>query len=171
MLRIAGFIGMLAVFAACSDVYVRNMDAGQVVPYKALVAGKVGLEGLAGKVLRLDAGDAIPVRLELDTPLVGLERKDVRVVLKRPVYVSVEPPAGTDAAAFAAAAADQAALGRLLARTKVALSLDGKRWAPLSSFAGLKEAFSIKGGQLSIGFSISKERGDSIDVVLKTISG
>jgi hypothetical protein len=106
---------------------------------------KVGKEIQAGRdvVLKIRKGQTIPLVITLVFPGAQLKAGENSIVFTRDLYL-------------------------LISNSAMQVSPDGQRWADIGDFASHKELFGLSGGDISVGFSATKEAGARISVDVKT---
>ena len=135
-------------------------------------------DAITSHVAYLDDGDIIPVKIKIESDLVGLYQDQVDLIVKQKTYFRLTfPPDMTreKLAKIMTLVMDQESLAQLTPDEKkmlfkgimLYLSPDAIHWAPLSDMRALKELFGIKGGQVSLGASMSEAEGFGANFSLK----
>ena len=95
--------------------------------------------GRGGFVVRVKKGEALPVRLSTRLGVARLKSQRNELVFERDVYLFV-------------------------AKRRVHLSPDGKRWVALGSWRTMKRLFGIRRGTVQVGFGVSQKDGPLVTV-------
>jgi len=134
---------LLFAFTGCATIHRIDIDRGSVIPVSKILSDPAGSESIGkavqeGKdvVLFVAKGQSIPLKINLDTPLVKVENGKNSLVFMQHTYL-------------------------LISRSGFMVSPDGERWAAIQDLKALKKLYGFKGGSLSIGFGVSKEEGAS----------
>lgn len=141
-------IACAAALAAAGCSGIRTIDAGTVktltlaeLPAAAAPAAGVAPVGPGPMIVRVRAGERIPLRLELAAPFAELAAGENALVFSRDVYLYVAPD-------------------------DVMIGFDGVRFARMGDWEAIRELAGIEGGTLSIGFGAGVSEGPRIDVKL-----
>jgi hypothetical protein len=136
--------------AACSSIQLMDSSKREILQVPDGVSEpatweKVGKEIQAGRdvVLKIRRGQTIPLLMTLVFPGVQLKTGENSLVFTRDVYL-------------------------LISNSAMKISPDGQRWADIGDFASHRELFGFNGGDISLGFSATKEAGARISVDVKT---
>lgn len=145
---LAGSLAM--VLAGCSSIVVMDSTKREVLPVpdglnEPATWEKVGKEIQAGRdvVLKIRKGQSIPLVIALVFPGVQLKTGENSLVFTRDIYL-------------------------LISSSAMKISPDGQRWADIGDLASHKDLFGFSGGDISVGFSATKEAGARISVDVKT---
>lgn len=139
------FAALLA--SGCAHTTVIDTQGMEVVPIGGLgdhikAKGNPFTDPKRPVLIRLPAGESIPVNLLLRAPFVELEGGSPALRFKRDVLLYFGP-------------------GKLL------LSFDGRRFAQFGDFQGLKEVAGVSRGQLSIGLKVTEAEGARITMAVE----
>jgi hypothetical protein len=134
------------VAAGCAGI--RTMDAAQV-PTATLAeleadpaAWGLGTAEWEGPlIVRIPAGETVPLRLALDVPFATLDAGANSVRFEREVLF-------------------------YLSRGELLVSPDGRRWADLSDWTVVRELFGLESGTFAIGFGVNAETGAAFTVAV-----
>jgi hypothetical protein len=111
-------------------------------PAKMLDYAKIIQEG-KDIVFKIPEGQAIPLKLNLDSPVAKLDPGKNQVVFTRDVYLWIS-------------------------KSQARVSPDGQRWADIGNLKSIGKVFGFGKGQFSLGFYATKEEGAAVSVDLKT---
>ena len=127
-------------------------------------------------VAYLDEGEIIPLKIKIESDLIGVYQDQIDLILKKKTYFKVIlPPDMPRRDLEKILALDQERLANLSQNEKAALfkgimlyiSPDASRWAPLDSKKAIEEVFGEGGGEMSLGLAISETEGIWALFVLK----
>jgi hypothetical protein len=120
------------------------------------------VDNVSDYVVYLDAGDRIPLKVNLDSSVVHVADHEIDLVLKRRIYFRLTLPDGVDTGDLEEMTEEERQ--KILRGLRVYLSPDAERWAPYTDLRAVKDVLGIAGGSVSFGMGISKE--DGIGMVL-----
>jgi len=115
------------------------------------------VENLSGCIVYLNAGDAIPVKMTLDSELFDITHEDIYLILKRKMFFRAIIPEGFDTEDLSVMSEQERQ--RFYKSFKIYLSSDSKRWAQYTDIKAIEQIFGIKGGAFSFGMGLTREEG------------
>jgi hypothetical protein len=121
-----------------SGVPVRTL--GELSQNPSPLEDAMGGDGAA--VVKIAAGDRVPLQLRVDTPVFRAEGGDNALVFERDAYLYIT-------------------------KRGALVSPDGERWAAMGDSKALRRLFGMEHGSLQVGFGISRERGPEARVVVE----
>lgn len=125
-------------------------------------------DAITRHVAYLDEGEIIPLKIKIESDLIGVYQDQVDLILKKKTYFRVTlPPNMSRQDLEKILTLDQERLANLSQNEKKALfkgimlyiSPDASRWAPLDNKKAIKEVFGLGGGEMSLGLAISETDG------------
>jgi hypothetical protein len=97
--------------------------------------------GHSGAVVSIAAGEKLPVRVALHSPLIDLEAGDSSLRFDRDAFLYVT-------------------------RTMIMASPDRERWARIGDSRSLRQLFGVGQGSLEVGFGVHRSRGPLLSISL-----
>ena len=138
---------ILWLFAGCATIYQKNVSQFNVftisqINQDSAIAKEIGEEINLGKtiVIKVSKGESIPLKLNINIPVVAFEKSENSIVLNSDEYISISKTDGLQ------------------------VSPDGQQWASIGNMRALKKLYNFRKGQVSVGFSITKENGPQISI-------
>lgn len=174
MLRYVFLCMLVAAMTGCARPATPPPEPARILPlesYRQLQR----VEDIAASVGFLEAGTQIPVRLQVDSPWLGLEEQQIQLLLKRRIYFRVVLPGDYTQEQLDSLRQklegdhQEAELGGLLRGVMLLLGRDPGHLAPLTDGTALKEAFDIRDGLMSAGLGLNTTEGLSLTLSLKTL--
>ena len=158
------FLITIFLTAGCTNtgIVLQDYEPEQMIHYSEIQ----NVENLSGFIVYLNAGDAIPVKMELDSELFDIEHEDIHLILKKKIFFRAIIPEDLDTVDLSLLSKQEKQM--FYKRFKIYLSSDSKRWALYSDIKTIEQIFGIKGGAFSFGMGITKENGLSVLLKLKT---
>lgn len=140
--------GVLLGLTGCSRITKMNKAELTVIPITDIKTNPakwetIGKDLQAGKefVFLIEKGQSIPVKLSFNAPFGKLNAGKNTLEFTRDMYL-------------------------LISMTKIRISPDGQSWADIHDLPSIKELLGYDKGDLSIGFSASKEEGTQITIAV-----
>lgn len=173
------FMAIAAMGCSSSQILIRDHGADAFRPLKELAQEP---EGAFKRdcVAYLEADQAIPLRLSIDSDWLKLGQEQVTLVAKKRIYFWLALPEDAtperlqsllklDAEQVARMSEKERAAA--LAGVSIYLSPDGVRWATPRDDAGLKELFELRGGSVSVGMGMNQKEGVWVSLALQILGG
>jgi hypothetical protein len=142
-----GFLAFVVLAASgCARVQRLDLNGIPTMTLADLRADSTPLEhairaGQTGAVIRIAAGERLPVRLSLRSSVINLEAGDNSLRFDRDAYLYVS-------------------------RDAIMASPDRERWARIGDHRGLGRLFGVEHGSLEIGFGVHRSEGPRVTVGL-----
>jgi hypothetical protein len=143
-------IGLSLLFSTgCATIHRRDVAQFNVIPIFEVMENSPRRQDIAkeiteGKtvIFKVDKGQAIPLKLNLDIPVCKSIKSENMIVFIRDVYLSIS-------------------------QTRFEISPDGQRWASFGDIRALKKLFGIREGTFSVAYLASQFLGTFISVDVK----
>lgn len=149
------FFITIALIAGCTKpgIVLQDYEAEQMIHYSQMQ----NVENLSGCIVYLNAGDAIPVKMKLDSELFDIKHEDIYLILKKKMFFRAIIPEGFDTEDLSIVSEQERQ--KFYKSFKIYLSSDSKRWALYTDIKAVEQIFGIKGGTFSFGMGVTKEEG------------
>jgi len=137
------------------------------------------IRALNNQAAYLDQGEAIPLKLSIDSEWLGLRQDHVDLIAKRRIYVRLTVPEDMSKERLERVLSldaeklsnmSDAERAQLFKDVMLYLSSDASHWAPLNDSKALKEVFEIRGGSVSVGMGMNATEGAWASLALKVLS-
>jgi len=143
-------VAFLIFCSGCATVHYFDSSGLDVKPLPDLVAepdewkqiAKVVQNG-GDVVIMAPKGYSIPLKINIDIPIVNLVPGNNRIVFSRDVYI-------------------------LISSKTLRISPDGKQWAYIKNMEAIQELFSFAKGKFSVGFGASEKEGTFMTVGIES---
>jgi hypothetical protein len=131
----------------------------------------------------LEKGDTVPLRINLDTDLIGISQKSIDFVIKQKLFFMVKTPDAPSKEEFellkkmTAHSIDDSEQDKLMEelltpeffkRYMLYVSKDAVHWAPICDGEAIKQVLEVKGGSFSFGFGVDHKAGVRSVLTIKT---
>ncbi len=145
----------ITLIAGCTKpgIVLQDYEPDQMIHYSQMQ----NVENLSGCIVYLSAGDAIPVKMKLDSELFDITHEDIYLILKRKMFFRAIIPEGFDTEDLSVMSEQERQ--RFYKSFKIYLSSDSKRWALYTDIKAIEQIFGIKGGAFSFGMGLTREEG------------
>jgi hypothetical protein len=155
---------MITIIVGCAkpSIIFQEFKTEQIIHYRQMK----NIETISDYVVYLNKGDKIPLKMTLDSELIGIDNKKINLILKQKVYFRLRMPEGINAKNRSAISKEEKQ--EFFKNTMIYLSSDAKRWAPYTDIKAIEKVFGINGGSFSFGMGITKEDGITIFLNAKT---
>lgn len=168
---------VLFVFAAgCggNDIVVRKFEPSHIRHVSELekLDNVAELKDYAGY---LDKGDTFPLKLDIDSNILGVNQKSLDIMIKQRLYFMVklpENPTKEELARLEKLDFDKmtkSEMDSFFRRYMLYVGTDAEHWAPMYDGRALKQVLGIKGGTFSLGFGMDKKEGVKSVLSVKTV--
>ena len=161
------FLAILVILVAsfsCAkpSIIFQDFKTEQIIHYSQMK----NIENISNYVVYLDKGDLIPLKIALDSEILGIADEEINLILKQKIYFRLKMPEGLNADDISSMSEEEKK--KHLKEILVYLSPDAIRWAPYTDIKAVAQVFGIKGGSVSFGTGVTKEEGIKIFVRAKT---
>lgn len=145
----------IILIAGCAKpgIVLQDYEPEQIIHYSQMQ----NVENLSSTIVYLNAGDAIPVKMTLDSELLDIKHEDIHIILKQKMFFRTIIPESFDTEDLSAMSEQERQ--RFYKSFKIYLSSDSKRWALYTDIKAIEQIFGIKGGAFSFGMGVTKEEG------------
>lgn len=145
----------ITLIAGCAKpgIVIQEYEPEQIIHYSQMQ----NVENLSGSIVYLNAGDAIPVEITLDSELLDIMHEDIHLILKQKMFFKTIIPEGFDTKDLSTMSEQERQ--RFYNSFKIYLSSDSKRWTLYTDIKSIEHIFGIKGGAFSFGMGVRREEG------------
>ena len=145
-----------------SDVVTKRFDDSDIIHFSEMKSDK----DLVNKVVYLNAGDQIPVDIQVDSSVLGIEDKSVNLVLKKKIFFRLVMPEELVLSELKNIPENKKQ--QILKRSMIYLSSDALKWAKYTEFKAIEKLLGIGGGSFSMAFGITKKDGPKLSLLAIT---
>lgn len=150
---------ILLVLVGCSKVRIQKRDSKTVVHYSEYFSSIKGADDFKDIAFYLDKGEAIPLRLELDTLFFEISKIKHELVLRQKIYGRIEILKECEETFK-----PWEDLKKCL--KMVEISPDAITWTPIYDVKSIKGLFKIEQSRFVFSFTASKKTGTQLDYKL-----
>ncbi len=122
----------------------------------------------------LNKGDTFPLKLDIDSNIVGIRQKTLDIVLKQKLYFMMKLPENPTKEELAKlekldfANMSKSEQESFFSRYMLYVGTDAEHWAPICDGRALKRVLGIKGGTFSLEFGMDEKEGVKSVLTVKT---
>jgi hypothetical protein len=131
----------------------------------------------------LEKGDTVPLRINLDTDLIGINQKSIDFVFKQKLFFMVKTPDDPTKEELEilkkmidlsiddlerSKLMEESLTAKFIERYMLYVSKDAVHWAPINDGKALKQVLEVKGGSFSFGFGMDDKVAVRSVLTLKT---
>ena len=152
------FLITITLIAGCTkpEIMLQDYEPEHIIHYSQIQ----NVENLSGCIVYLNAGDAIPVSMKLDSELLDIKHGEIYLILKKKLFFRAIIPEGFDTEDLSVMSEQERQ--RFYKSFKIYLSSDSKKWALYTDIKAIEQIFGLKGGTFSFGMGVTREKGVEI---------